>query len=217
MNRHDLENKSDEEVKVFADEGHYAAIMEYGLRMLDQDRYEEAFQYLYSIKQYDNFIVLSALVDLGSYYIPGKLSDKEIFDLLVRIHNRTHNSYTFKLAYCYRDGKGTRRSLKKYIELLTEAMIDGSHFAAVELGECYEKGFGVRKSYRKAFDIYDHFVDEHCKPDETCCYRAAMIMLEGKGRIKKNMLSIKYNLRIASRVYPEAKELYIKLFNEEPQ
>ena len=217
MNRNDLEKLSDAEVKKFADEGHYAAIFEYAFRLKKQKKYQDAFDYFYKIKDYNNFFVWQALVDIADYYVPGLLSDKEIFELLVRIHNDIGNSYSLMLAHFYRDGRGTRKNYKKYIAILTECMRDGSHYAAIELGECYEQGIYVRRSYRKAFDIYDHFVDEHCKPDATCCYRAAMMMLEGKGRIKKNMLSVKYNLRVASRSIPEAKELYIKLFKEEPK
>ena len=215
MNRYDLEGKSNEEVKKLADEGHYAAIMEYGLRMMKEEKYQEAFNYLYSIKNYDNSIVWSAIVDIADYYMPGLLPDKEIFQLLVWIHSRVHNYYTYKLAYCYRDGRGTRRSLKKYIELLTEAMNDGSHYAAIELAECYEKGFGVRQSYRKAFHIYYYFYDEHCKPDHTCAYRAALYMLEGKGGAKRNMNAIEVELRFAARVIREARPLYKELFGKE--
>ena len=216
MNRFDLEDKSDEYGKELADSGNFTAIFDYGFRMYNQEKYEESFKYFYQLKDSSNFIVWEKIITLATEYLPGIISDKEIFEFLLKRHARGSSIYTYKLAYFYRDGRGTRRSLKKYIECLKACSNDRSKYATIELAECYEKGFGVRQSYRKAYQLYYYYVDDHDKMDYTCAYRAALYMLEEKGGAKKEMWLIKYHLRYAARIIDEAKELYIKLFNEEP-
>lgn len=216
MNRNDLANWSDEEVKALADTGNYTAIYEYGERLYFQKRYRESFKYLYSLVDYDNFLIWERIIDIVRGYEPDLLKDKELFNLLLRRHQYSSSSYSYTLAHFYRDGIGTRRSLKKYVELLAICSNDGSIYATKELAECYERGFGVRKSLRKAFKIYYYFYDEHGKKDFWCSYKVAIYMLNEWGGAKKDMHLIKYYLEYAAKVLNEARELYIELFNEDP-
>ena len=217
MNRLDLQDKTDEEVKALADAGEYIAIFEYGIRLFNQDRYRESYEYLKQIEKYDNFLVWERIVDIAYYYEKDLLTDKEIFDLLTKIHNKWASSYTYILADFYRDGRGVKKDLKKYVELLRECANDGSCYAVAELARCYEEGIGVRKSLKEAFKIYYYFYDEHGRMDYWCAYRVAIYMLNEWGCAKKNMNEIKFYLNYASRGNREAKKLYIKLFNEEPE
>ena len=216
MNRIDLQDKTDEEVKALADAGEYIAIFEYGIRLFNQERYRESYEYLKQIEKYDNFLVWERIVDIAYYYEKDLLADKEIFDLLTKIHNKWASSYTYILADFYRDGRGVEKDLKKYVELLRECANDGSCYAVAELARCYEEGIGVRKSLKEAFKIYYYFYDEHGKMDYWCAYRVAIYMLNEWGGAKKDMKEIKYYLNYAARGNREAKKLYIELFNEEP-
>ena len=47
MNRLDLQDKTDEEVKALADAGEYIAIFEYGIRLFNQDRYRESYLFTF--------------------------------------------------------------------------------------------------------------------------------------------------------------------------
>lgn len=217
MNRFDLQNKTDEEVKLLADSGNYVGIFEYAIRMYNQDRYKESFEYFYKIKDWGNFIVWEYIIKIAYYYEKDALTDKELFDFLIKRHNYGSSFYSYILAYFYRDGRGTRKSLRKYIELLTICSHDGSANATIELAECYENGFGVKKSLKKAFDVYYHFVDDHCRMDYWCAYKVAYYMLHELGGAKKDMPSIEYHLRYAARVHEEARRLYRELFNKEPE
>ena len=84
MNRNDLANWSDEEVKALADTGKYTAIYEYGERLYFQKRYRESFKYLYSLVDYDNFLIWERIIDIVRGYEPDLLKDKELFNLLLR-------------------------------------------------------------------------------------------------------------------------------------
>ena len=216
MNRLDLENKTDNEVKELADQGNKTAMMEYGVRLNAQGKYQEAFNYLHPLKDIENTFIWELIIDLVYYELPGVISDKELFELVLKRHNKGVSFYTYILASLYKNGRGTRKSLKKYIEMLTLCADDGSASATIELAHCYEEGIGVRRSYRRAYQLYYYYVDEHFKMDYYCAFQAALYQLEGKGRVKKDLNDIKYHLRYASRIYEEAKDLYIKLFNEEP-
>ena len=217
MNRFDLQSWNDEEVKNLADKGEFIGIFEYAIRLYNQEKYRESFAYFYKIKDYDNFFIWEHIISIAYHYEKGIISDKEIFDFLIRRHNKGSSYYTYILAYFYKEGRGTRKSLKKYIEMLSICAKDGSSSATIELAECYEKGIGVNKSLNKAFDLYYHYVDEHCKMDYWCAYKAAYYMLHELGGAKKDMRSIEYHLRFASRVHQEAKTLYKELFNKDPE
>ena len=212
MNRLDLQDKTDEEVKALADAGEYIAIFEYGIRLFNQERYRESYEYLKQIEKYDNFLVWERIVDIAYYYEKDLLADKEIFDLLTKIHSKWSSSYTYILADFYRDGRGVEKDLKKYVELLRECANDGSCYAVAELAKCYEEGIGVRKSLKEAFKIYYNFYDDHGKMDYWCAYKSAVYMLNGWGGAKKDMEHIKISLKYASRVHQEARELYKQLF-----
>ena len=217
MNRFDLEKYSDKEVKKLADQGVPAAIMEYGFRMNGKERYKEAFKYFYKLKDRDNIVVYEQLISIAYFDVKGIISDKELFELLEKRQSKGISYYTYLLAHAHKDGRGTRKSIKKYIYYLTLVANDGYCTAVVELAECYENGFGVRKSLRKAFHLYYSFYDEHGRLDYWCAYKSALYMLNGWGGAKKEMWSIEYHLKYASRVYGEAKRLYIELFNKEPE
>ena len=217
MNRFDLQDKSDEYVKELADKGEFIGIFEYGMRLYNQDKNEEAFSYLYKLKDYNNFFIWERLIDIAYYEVKGIISDEELFQLLLKRHNYGVSSFSYILAYCYKDGIGTEKNIKKYIEVLKMVANDGSRYATIELAECYEKGFGVRKNLKKAFDLYYHYVDEHFKMDFECAYKSALYMLNEWGGAKKDMMQIEYHLRYAARVENEAKKLYIELFNKEPE
>ena len=216
MNRFDLENKSDEEVKQLADEGNKTAMAEYGLRLYNQDRYEEAFSYLYPLKDLNNSFVLGIIIEIVDEKGEALMSDKEFFKLCLTRHNMGISYYTLILGECYKTGRGCRKSLKKYIECLTLCSNDGSASATRELAHCYETGFGVRKSLKKAFKIYDGFLDDHCRMDYWCAFQVAIYRLNRYGGVKKDMGDIKYHLRYAARAFSEAKQLYIELFHKEP-
>ena len=216
MNRYDLEKWSDEEVKKLADMGNYTATYEYGERLYFQKLYKESFKYLYSLVNYNNFLIWERIIDIVYNYEKDLLSDKELFNLLLRRHQHGSSYYSYILADFYKEGRGTRRSLKKYIELLIICSNDGSASATQELAECYEKGFGVKKSLRKAFKTYYYYYDEHGKKDYWCSYKVALYMLNEWGGAKKDMGQIRYYLEYAARVVNEARELYIELFNEDP-
>lgn len=215
-NRNDLKDKSDLEVKKFADEGDFVAIFEYGMRLYSESNYEESFKYLYSIKDADNFFIWERLVDLNDY-LKDKMSDEEVFELLVKIHSKVANAYSYQLAECYEKGIGCKKDLDKYIEILTKCANDGSSYATIELAENYEKGYGVEKSLQKAYELYSNYVDDHFRKDYWCAYKTALYMLNEWGGATKDMNSIKYNLEYASKVHKEARELYKQLFNEDPK
>ena len=217
MNRLDLKDKTDEEVKELADSGNFTGIFEYGIRLYNQERYREAFDYLIKIEKYDNCFVWERIVDIVYYYENDLLTDKELFDLLTKIHNKWSSSYTYILADFYRDGRGTEKDLKKYVELLRECANDGSTYAVAELAKCYEEGIGVEKSLEEAFKVYYYFYDDHGKMDYWCAYRVAIYMLNEWGGAKKELGQIKYYLGYACRSMPEARKLYAELFNEEPK
>ena len=217
MNRLDLKDKSDIEVKELADSGNYTGIFEYGMRLYNQERYREAFEYFKKIEKYDNAFIWEKIVDIAYYYEKDLLTDKEIFDLLTKIHNKWSNSYTYILADFYKEGRGVKQDLKKYVELLRECANDGSTYAVAELAKCYEEGIGVDKSLEEAFKIYYYFYDDHGKMDYWCAYRTAIYMLHEWGGAKKDMGQIKYYLRYAARTIKDSKKLYIELFNEEPE
>lgn len=216
MNRRDLVNWTDEQVKELAGTGDFIGAFEYGIRMYNQDRYQESWDYLYPLVNSNNFFIWEHVINIAYYYLKGIISDKELFKLVLKRHNYGSSSYSYILAYLYRDGRGCRRSLKKYIELLQTCSNDGSAFATYELAKCYEEGFGVRKSLRKAFHIYYYWVDDHGKMDTWCAYKTAYYMLHELGGAKKDMKSIEFFLRYAAWVHEEAAELYKELFNEEP-
>ena len=159
MDRRDLASYTDNQAKALADTGNYIAIFDYACRMYAQDRYEESFNYFYKIKDYDNSFIWERLIDIADFHVKGIIPDKEIFELLVRRHNQGVSYYTYKLADFYEKGRGTRKSIKKYIEYLTMVANDGSSCATIELAENYEKGYGVKKSLRKAFRLYYDYVD----------------------------------------------------------
>ena len=144
------------------------------------------------------------------------MSDKELFELLLRKHNDCSGYCSYILAEFYRQGRGTRRNFKKYIELLKICSNDGSSYATYELAECYEKGYAVKKSLKKAFQTYYYFVDDHCRPDYWCSYKSAIYMLHRWGGAKKEMWLIKHQLAYAARVHSEARDLHIELFGEDP-
>ncbi len=216
MNRFDLQDKSDEYVKELADSGNYTAIFDYAYRMYNQDRYEEAFAYFYKIKDYKNTFVWQMIIEIALSYLPGVISDEEIYQFLLRRHEAGVSIYTYYLADFYEKGRGCRKSLKKYIECLASCAYDGSSYATIELAECYERGYAVRKSYRKAFKLYDNYLDDHCRLDYECAYRSALYMLHGLGGAKNSVYKLEYNLRYAARINHEAKDLYIQLYNKEP-
>lgn len=215
INRFDLEHASDEQVKKLADQGNFTGIFEYGMRMYNQDRYQESYDYLIKLVNFNNFIVWERIISLAYSYLPGVMSDEELFNLLLRRHNHGSSYYSYILAYFYRDGRGCKKDLKKYIELLRICSNDGSTYATYELAECYEKGFGVRKSYKKAFEVYYYWLDDHGRRDCWCEYKVAYYMLHKLGGTKKDMDSIEYHLRYACKVHKEARKLYKELFNKE--
>ena len=216
MTRKDLETWTDEQVKELADSGNFTGIFEYGWRMYNQERYQESFDYFIKIKDYDNFIVWERIITLAYSYLPNAMSDKELFELLLRRHNRGSSSYSYILAYFYRDGRGCEKDLNKYIELLKICSNDGSTYATYELAECYEKGFGVPQSYEEAFKVYYYWLDDHGRPDPWCEYKVAYYMLHELGGQKKDMKAIEYYLKRAAWVHSEAENLYIELFGEQP-
>lgn len=216
MTRNDLETWTDEQVKELADKGEFIGAFEYGIRMYNQDRYQESWDYLYPLVNHNNFFIWNHIIDMADYYLKGIISDKELFELLVRRHNYGSSSYSYKLAHMYRDGRGCRRSLTKYIELLKICSNDGSTYATYELAECYENGFGVRKSMKKAFEVYYYWLDDHGRPDPWCEYKVAYYMLHELGGAKKDMTSIEYYLKRAAWVHSVAENLYIELFGEQP-
>ena len=217
MNRYDLANKSDEKVKALADSGNFTGIFEYGWRMYNQEKYQESFDYFIQIVDYDNFIVWERIITLAYSYLPQAMSDEELFALLIRRHNYGSSYYSYILAYFYRDGRGCKKDLKKYIELLKICSNDGSMYATHELAECYEKGFGVRKSLKKAYQVYYWWLDDHGKPDPWCEYKVAYYMLHELGGAKKDMNQIEYHLRYACKVHQEARKLYKELFGKEAE
>ncbi len=216
MNRLDLQNKTDEEVKSLADSGNFIGIFEYGMRLYNKENYKEAFKYLYSVKDHDNFFIWEKIIDIAYYYEKGIISDKELFDMVMKRHLHGSSHYTYILAYLYRDGRGTRRSLKKYIECLKICSNDGSAFATYELADCYEKGIGVKKSPHKAFNVYYNWLDDHGRMDYLCAYKTALYMLNEWGGAKKDMSNIEFHLRYAARGEREAEKLYIELFRADP-
>ena len=215
ISRLDLEHASDEEVKKLADSGNFSGIFEYGIRMYNQDKYQDSYDYLIKLINSDNFIVWERIISLAYHYLPGVMSDEDLFKLLLRRHNRGSSYYSYILAYFYRDGRGCKKDLHKYIELLDICSNDGSMYATYELAECYEKGFGVRKSLKKAFEVYYNWVDDHGRRDYWCEYKVAYYMLHELGGAKKDMGAIEYHLRYACKVHREARELYKELFNKE--
>ena len=217
MNRYDLASWSDEKVKKLADSGDYTGIFEYACRMYAQEKYEESFRYFYKIKDYDNSWVLERIIDIADFYLKGIISDEEIVTLLKRRHSHGVSYYTHKLADCYEKGRGVKKNIKKYIELLTMVANDGSCSATIELAENYEKGYGVEKSLSKAYRLYYDYIDEHYKKDYWCAYKAALYMINEWGGAKKDMADIEYHLRFASRVYEEARVLYKELFGKDPE
>lgn len=216
-NRYDLEKWSDEEVKALADTGHFTGIFEYACRCYAKQEYEESFKYFYKIKDYDNSFVWERLIDIADFHVKGIIPDKEIVELLLKRHSCGVSFYTYKLAAFYKQGRGVRKSIKKYIEYLTMVANDGSSYATIELAENYEKGYGVQKSLSKAFGLYYDYVDEHFKMDFWCAYKAALYMLNEWGGAKKNMSDIEYHLRYAARVHQEARDLYKELFAKDPE
>ena len=214
--RFDLEDWTDEQVKQLADSGNYTGIFEYACRMETAENYKEAFAYFYKIKDFDNSFVWERLITIAISYEKGIITDEEIFELLLRRHSRGVSYYTYVLAGFYEKGRGTRKNMKKYIECVALCAHDGSQCATIELAECYEKGYGVRKYLKKAYELYRDYYDDHCRRDYLCCYKVAIYMLHGWGGAKKNMSDVKYYLAYAARVYEEARELHIELFNEDP-
>lgn len=213
--RNDLNGVSDKEVKKLADGGNYIAIFEYGMRLYCKNRYKQAFKYLYTLIDRDNYYIWQRIYDI-SCHLKNALTDKQKFELLCRIHSKDSGMYSYYLASYYEKGKGCRKSLKKYNELLAICAHDGSRYATIELAENYEKGYGVRKSLKKAFELYDHYLDEHCKRDWWCAYKAAYYRYHELGGAKKEMGLIEYDLRFAAQMYDEAKKLYIEIFGKEP-
>lgn len=213
--RHDLANVSDKEVKKLADGGNYIAVFEYSMRLYCKNRYKQAFKYLYSLVGHDNCFIWERIYDIACH-VKGAMNDKQKFELLSRIHAKGTSQYTLYLAGYYEKGIGCRKSLKKYNELLAMCAKDGSRYATIELAENYEKGYGVRKSLKKAFALYDNYVDEHCKMDWWCAYKAAYFRYHKLGGAKQVMSLIEYQLRYAARMYQQAKDLYIEIFGKEP-
>ena len=217
MNRFDLVNKSDEEVKALADENVGAAILEYGFRLEDKEKYEEAFVYFRKSKERGNTFALERMITIAYYYAPNIISDKELFNLAKERHLKGVSYYTYILAYLYKNGRGVKKNLKKYAEYLLMCANDGSSTATIEMAECYEKGIGVAKDLRKAFDLYYNYIDEHCKKDTTCEYKVALYMLNELAGQKKDMEQIEWHLRYAATRYnKEALKLYIELFGKDP-
>ena len=216
MNRNDLASWSDEQVKELADSGDYNAMYEYGARLYVRDENREAFKYLYPLVKFNNSIIWGYVIDIVYGYEHDLMSDKELFELLLRKHNYSSSYHSYILAEFYRLGRGTRRNYKKYIELLGICSRDGSAYATYELAKCYERGYAVKKSLKKAYQTYNSFVDDHCRPDYWCSYKTAIYRLHQWGGAKKDMAMIKYELAFAAKVYDEARDLHIELFGEDP-
>ncbi len=214
-NRYDMEGWKDDKVKKLADQGNPSCIFEYGLRLYEKEQYEESYKYLIQISKGDNFYILERIIEIAYYYCKGIMSDEELFALLLRRHNHSSSFYSYILAYFYRDGRGCKKDLDKYIELLKICSSDGSSHATHELAECYEKGFGVPQSYEEAFKVYYYWVDDHCRMDYWCAYKAAYYMYHEIGGAKKDMDNIEYHLRYACRVHEEARKLYKEIFGKE--
>ena len=217
MNRFDLQNKSDEEVKALADQGEWIGIFDYGIRMYCQQRYQESFDYLYQIKDSSNFVVWEYLINIAYYELPDIISDKELVTLLKRRHRRGTSSYDYILADCYEKGRGVKKNLRRYNELLAMCARDGSVFATLELASNYEKGYGVPQDYAEAYALYYNYYDEHGKMNWTCAYKVAYYMLHELGGAKKDEASIEFYLRYASRTEQKARDLYKEVFGKEPQ
>ena len=217
LNRLSLESYSDEDVKILADKGNGNAIYEYAMRLYNHEQYQESWDYFMKIKDCNNFFIWERIISLAYSYLPGIISDEELFNWLIKRHNHGSSYYSYILADFYRDGRGCKQDLDKYIELLKICSNDGSTYATYELAECYEKGFGVPQSYEEAFKVYYYWVDDHGRPDRWCEYKVAYYMLHELGGAKKDMNAIEYHLRYAVQVYEEAKKLYRKLFNKDPE
>ena len=217
MSRKDYENYDDKELKALADSGIPDAIFEYAMRLRSRDENKEAFVYFYKLKDYNNSFILDRIIDIAYYEEKGIIDDKELFALMKRRHEMDISIVSYLLGHMYRQGRGTRKSLKKYIELLTLWAKAGSYVGTIELAECYEKGYGVRHSYRKAFKLYYEFRDEHGKMDYWCAYKVGYYMYHRLGGVKRDMFWIEFHLRFAARLRKEAEELYIEIFHKAPQ
>lgn len=213
--RYDLEDWTDEEVKKLADKGNQSCIFEYGIRLYSRNEYEESFKYLYQLVNLDNFYIWERIITIAYSYVPGLMSDEELFKLTLRRHEYSSSYYSYILAHMYRDGRGCKQDLDKYIELLKICSNDGSMYATYELAECYEKGFGVPQSYEEAFKVYYYWLDDHGKRDYWCEYQVAYYMYHELGGQKRDLNSIKYHLEYACRSVPEARALYKEIYGEE--
>lgn len=213
--RADLKDINDKDIKSLADKGNKSCIFEYGLRLYDLDQYEESFKYLYQLVDIDNSFIWERIINIAYEHIPGILTDEELFRLLLKRHEKGSSYYSYILSYFYREGRGCKKDLTKYNELLRICSNDGSMSATYELAGNYEKGYGVIQSYEEAFKIYYYWLDDHGRKDYWCAYKAAYYMYHEIGGAKKDLGQIEYLLVYASRVYQEARDLYKEIFNKE--
>lgn len=60
----------------------------------------------------------------------------------------------YHLALCYHDGLGVEKDANKFMELLTQAMDNGSDEAYYYMALCYTLGDGVERDVSKSFECY---------------------------------------------------------------
>ena len=206
-----------EELKKLVEEGDNRYLMQLGHHLREDGEFLEAYKAYLKVVQLGNNMGNRFICTMcNENELDGFLSKEEQFNWLLRYYEvEGVNYYTSVLARWYKDGIGIKKNLDKYIYHLTQCAEDGSSACTIELAECYENGFGVEQSYEKAFELYDNYVDEHGKPDNTCLYKSAYYRYHELGGAKRNLEVIKRMLLRAGRFSGAAKRLYEEIFNEE--
>lgn len=131
-------------------------------------RYGEAHQILKEAQTNGHMAVLCYL---GYMYLKG-LGGLPV-DLAAAAHyfkqayNTGHPRSIYFMAFCHKNGIGTKEDAKEAVRLAKLAARQGDSYALNFLGNCYNDGFGVRENATKAQDYFSQAAN---KGNAYACY-----------------------------------------------
>ena len=205
-----------DEMIALVEEGKKEYLLQLGHALCDEKRYQEAYHYYLIAAEDGNPAALRFICMLcWDNVLDDILTKEQQFHYFLQYHEKEGPTYiTYLLAQCYKDGRGVEKDLAKYVEYLSMVAVEGFSTGVIELAECYEEGIGVEQDYAKAFDLYSHYIDEHCKPNAYCLYKEAYYCYHELGGAKKNLDYIKRLLLRSGKQTVLARNLYEEIFQE---
>ncbi len=119
---------------------------------VDRD-YKTAHKYYSDAEKKGSLKAKLALANLNDNAIDTDVDYKVSFEIYTQLANIDTYS-VYKLGYCYENGLGCKKNIKKAISYYNQAFEQGELFVAITLASLYEEGKVVKKDLRAAFDNY---------------------------------------------------------------